>query len=273
MLTLDANPKATDSENLKTCCANFYENDLVAMVLGDSFHPGGEELTIHLGKKLGISKENKVLDVACGSGTSALSLAREFGCKVVGVDLSQKNLDMAQKKAREMGLEGLVEFVFSDAEKIDFPESTFDFVICECALCTFPDMKTAINEMHKVLREGGKVGITDVIIENELPKGLNNIVSHVLCIAGAKSKDGYKDLLSEGNFSDVEFEDHSYTIKEIMERTKKLVYGWDFLNKLSESGLDKIFDLTPQEAKELIDLGFSELEKGTFGYGLFSGMK
>lgn len=270
---LETEGDLTNSQDVKSCCANFYENDLVAMVLGDSFHPGGEELTIHLGKKLGISKGHKVLDVACGSGTSALALAREFGCKVVGVDLSQKNLDMAQSKAREMGLDKLLEFKYSDAEKIEFPESTFDFVICECALCTFPDMQTAVSEMHRVLKERGKVGITDVIIENELPKGLNNIVSHVLCIAGAKSKDGYRDILVEGNFSDVEFEDHSYTIKEIMKRTKKLVYGWDFLNKLSESGLDKIFDLTPQEAKELIDLGFSELEKGTFGYGLFSGIK
>jgi ubiquinone/menaquinone biosynthesis C-methylase UbiE len=270
---LDANTKTADSENLKTCCANFYENDLVAMVLGDSFHPGGEELTAHLGKKLGISKDHKVLDVACGPGTSAIALAKEFGCSVVGVDLSPKNLDLAQKKAQDMDLDNLIEFKCSDAEKLDFPDETFDFVICECALCTFPDMQTAVSEMHRVLKEGGKVGITDVIIEKDLPEGLNNIVSHVLCIAGAKSKDGYKDILRETIFSDVEFEDHSYTLEEIMKRTKKLIYGWDFLNKISESGLDKIFDITPKEAKELIDLGFSELEKGTFGYGLFSGVK
>jgi ubiquinone/menaquinone biosynthesis C-methylase UbiE len=273
VILLDANTKATDSENLKSCCTNFYENDLVAMVFGDSFHPGGEELTVHLGKKLGIFKGHKVLDVACGSGTSAIALAKDFGCEVVGVDLSQKNLDLAQKKAKEMGLENLLEFVSSDAEKLDFPDKTFDFVICECALCTFPDMKTAVSEMHRVLKDEGKLGITDVLIENELPEGLNNIVSHVLCIASAKSKDGYQDLLIKGNFSEVEFEDHSYTIEEIMKRTKKLVYGWDFLNKISDSGLDKIFDITPEEAKKLIDLGFSELEKGSFGYGLFSGVK
>ena len=202
-----------------------------------------------------------------------LALAREFDCKVVGVDLSQKNLDMAQKKALEMGLDNLIEFKYSDAEKIEFSDGTFDFVICECALCTFPNMHTAVSEMHRVLKEGGKVGITDVIIENELPEGLNNIVSHVLCIAGAKSKDGYKDILVEGNFSDVEFEDHSYTLEEIMKRTKKLIFGWDFINKISDSGLDKIFDITPKDAKELIDLGFLELEKGTFGYGLFLGVK
>jgi ubiquinone/menaquinone biosynthesis C-methylase UbiE len=263
----------SDSQEIKTCCANFYENDLVAMVLGDSFHPGGEKLTLHLGEKLEITKDSKVLDIACGQGTSAIALAKELGCKVVGIDLGQKNLDLAKKKTEEMGLEDKLEFIISDAEKIELPDGSFDFVICECALCTFPDTKTAVKEMHRVLKKGGAVGITDVTIENELPERLKNMVSQVLCVAGAKSKEGYIKILKEGGFSKVDYEDHGYTLEKIMKRTKKLVYGWDFLNKLSESGLDKIFDLTPQEAKELIDLGFSELEKGTFGYGLFTGTK
>jgi ubiquinone/menaquinone biosynthesis C-methylase UbiE len=263
----------TNSQDVKSCCANFYENDLVAMVLGESFHPGGEKLTLHLGQKLGITKESKVLDIACGQGTSAIALAKEFGCKVVGIDLSQKNLDLAKIKAKDFDQEENLEFVLSDAEKIQLPDNSFDFVICECALCTFPDTKTAVSEMLRVLKDGGKVGITDVTIESELPEGLKNIVSQVLCIAGAKSKEGYEKILKEGGFSDIEYEDHGYTLEEIMKKTKKLIAGWDFLNKLSDSGLDKIFDLTPKEAKELLELGFSELEKGTFSYGLFVGIK
>ncbi len=170
---------------MKSCCANFYENDLVASFFGDSFHPGGEQLTIHLGQELGITEDHRVLDIACGSGTSAIVLAREFRCKVMGIDLSEKNLDKARKKAKDEELEERLDFKVSDAEKIDFPDGTFDFVICECALCTFPDTNTAVNEMFRVLKGGGKVGITDVVVENELPEALKNIVSMVLCIAGA----------------------------------------------------------------------------------------
>ena len=265
--------EGADNNNVKSCCANFYENDLVAGFFGDSFHPGGEQLTIHLGKTLGISKDHRVLDIACGSGTSAIALAKKFGCKVVGIDLSEKNLDKARKRANDERLEELLDFKISDAKKIDFPDGTFDFVICECALCIFPDTNTAVNEMFRVLKGGGKVGITDVVVENELPEALKNIVSMVLCIAGAKSIEGYKGILKEGGLTSIEYEDHSDTIKELMEKAKKLVLGWDILNKIADSDINKIFDITPEKAKELIEVGFSELEKGTFGYGMFIGSK
>jgi ubiquinone/menaquinone biosynthesis C-methylase UbiE len=262
-----------DKENVKSCCANFYENELVANFFGGSFHPGGEELTLHLGRTLGITKDHKVLDIACGSGTSALALAKEFGCNVVGIDLSEMNLEKARASAKEERLENLVEFKISDAEKIDLPSETFDFVVCECALCTFPDTETAVKEMFRVLKPGGKVGITDVIIERELPESLNNIVSMVLCIAGARSRDGYVDILMDGGFKSIEYEDQSHYVDDLLEKAKKLVVGWDLLNKITDSGVDKIFDITPEKAKELLELGFEELEKGTFGYGMFTGSK
>jgi ubiquinone/menaquinone biosynthesis C-methylase UbiE len=262
-----------EKENVKSCCANFYENDLVASFFGDSIHPGGEQLTIHLGKTLRITKDHKILDIACGSGTSAIVLAREFGCRVVGIDLSEKNLEKAKQRAKEEGLEDLLEFTYSDAEKIDFPNGTFDFVICECALCTFPDTNTAVNEMYRVLMTGGKVGITDVVIERELPDSLRNIVSKVLCIAGARSKEGYERVLIDGGFSNIGFEDQSHTITELMEKAKKLIMGWDLLNEITDSEIDKIFDITPEKAKKLLEVGFAELQKGTFGYGMFIGSK
>jgi ubiquinone/menaquinone biosynthesis C-methylase UbiE len=262
-----------DKSEVKTCCSNFYENELVANFFGGSFHPGGEELTLHLGRTLGITKDHKVLDIACGSGTSALTLAKEFGCRVVGIDLSEKNLEKAKAIAKEEDLEDLLDFKYSDAEKIDLPSESFDFVICECALCTFPDTETAVKEMYRVLKVGGKVGITDVVMERELPDSLKNIVSMVLCIAGAKSKEGYEGVLGEGGFINIEHEDHSDTIEELLEKAKKLVAGWDILNKITDSGVDKIFDITPEKAKELLEVGFSELEKETFGYGMFSGSK
>jgi ubiquinone/menaquinone biosynthesis C-methylase UbiE len=262
-----------DKENVKSCCANFYENELVANFFGGSFHPGGEELTLHLGRTLGITKDHKVLDIACGSGTSALALAKEFGCKVVGIDLSEKNLEKARDSAKEEGMEDLLKFKISDAERIGLPSEAFDFVVCECALCTFPNSETAVKEMFRVLKPGGKVGITDVVIERELPESLNNIVSMVLCIAGARSRDGYMKILEEGGFNNIEYEDQSHYVNELMEKAKKLVVGWDLLNKISDSGLDKIFDITPEKAKELLEVGFGELEKGTFGYGMFIGSK
>jgi SAM-dependent methyltransferase len=265
-----------DSESIKSCCTRFYESDLLTQVLGESFHPGGEQLTIHLGDALGLNKNMKVLDVACASGTSAIALAQKFHCKVVGIDLSEKNLEKAREKASSLGLSHLLEFTKSDAEKIEFENETFDAVICECALCIFPDMETAVSEMHRVLKSQGKVGITDIILEDELPDSLKNIVSQVLCIAGAKSQEGYRTIFAQGGFEKIEFEDHSYTLEEILKKAKKLLDGWDAIKKICDCDvgeLEKFLGITEGEAHDLLKTGFSELEKGTFGYGLFIGEK
>ncbi len=262
-----------DSDTIKSCCTSFYENDIIAMFFGENFHPGGEELTLYLGDKLDLNENSKVLDVACGAGVSALTLAQKFGCHVTGIDLSEKNLDKAEKKASDSGLSHKLEFVKSDAEKLQFDDESFDAVICECALCTFPDKQTAVKEMHRVLKKGGKLGITDVTIENELPDGLKNIVSRVICIAGALPSEGYQSLFRGKGFKEVIYEDQSDGIREIIERVDKLLPAWNIIKKLCDCDLEKIFGITSEEARDLITTGFEELEKGTFGYGLFTGIK
>ena len=72
-MTPDTNSAST--EILKQCCAKLYESDLVKLLLGDSFHPGGLRLTERLGSLLRLTAESRVLDVASGNGTSAFFLA------------------------------------------------------------------------------------------------------------------------------------------------------------------------------------------------------
>ena len=263
----------SEPEDVKSCCTKFYETDLVSKFLGDSFHPGGVELTVHLGERLGLKEDMKVLDVACGSGTSAITLAQKFGCHVTGIDLSEKNLAKAREKAKEAGLEDSLEFVKSDAERIQFPDKLFDAVICECALCTFPDKKTAVSEIFRVLKKGGKAGITDVVIEGELPEDLKNIFFQVACIAGAESDKGYRKLLSEGGFTQIEIEDHSHTVQGLMETAEKLMRSWDLIDMLCGCDIESVFGISKERARDLIDSGLAELEKGSIGYGLFIGVK
>ncbi len=265
--------KNVDAETLKSCCTKFYETDLVAMLLGEHFHPGGEKLTLHLGEKLGLDENTLVLDVACGAGASALTLAKRFGCHVVGIDLSEKNLAKAKEKAVSAGLSQRVNFVRADAEKIQSGDETFDAAICECALCTFPDMETAVSEMYRVLKKGGKVGITDVIIKAEIPHSFKDILSHVACISGALSDEGYQKILREGGINDVLYEAHSYAIQELIERVDKLLYGWELMKKVCDCDLEMSMGITPEKAKRLVNMVFEELEKGTIGYGLFTDIK
>jgi SAM-dependent methyltransferase len=153
-------PTSTATE-LKTCCAALYETDYARLLLGDSFHPGGLELTERLGEQLELRPGQRVLDVASGTGATAVFLAERFGCHVVGLDYSTALVRQARRRAQDAGLEQLVRFEHGDSERLPFPDGAFDALICECSFCTFPDKHAAADEFARVLRAGGHVGLTE----------------------------------------------------------------------------------------------------------------
>lgn len=262
-----------DPEAIKSCCSVFYEDDLVSKVLGDNFHPGGEELTVKLGEKLMLTSQSKVLDVACGTGTSAIILVKHFGCRVTGVDLSEKNLTKAKEKAVELGISDKVEFIKSDAETLQVEDDIFDAVICECALCTFPNKDHALSEMYRVLKPGGRVGITDITLDGELPESLNTILSYVLCITGALPANGYQELLEENSFINVQYEDHSYTLRNLIKIAENLLPAWDLIEKFCNCSFEERFGVTKDKAKEMIKMVNAWLDTNKLGYGLIVGTK
>jgi ubiquinone/menaquinone biosynthesis C-methylase UbiE len=131
------------AETIKACCADLYASDWVRLLVGDSFHPGGLALTERLAVLLELDASSRVLDLAAGRGTSALHLARAFGCRVVGLDYSSANVSQATDAAKRDGLSERVEFLQGDAEQLSaLDNDSFDAVICECAYCTFPQTRS-----------------------------------------------------------------------------------------------------------------------------------
>jgi len=182
---------------IKACCAAGYSSDLVSMLLGDSYHPGGLGLTRHLLDALDLRPGDRVVDVACGIGTTSLVAAQEYATTVAGVDLSEANVARAGAAATEAGLRDRVGFWPADAEALPFGDAECDAVICECALCTFPDKSTAVGEMARVLRPGGRVGITDVTAHRErLPQELTGLGAWVACVADARPAEEYEALVT-----------------------------------------------------------------------------
>src|SRR6516165_9932867 len=143
------------------------------MLLGDSFHPGGTRLTERLGELLGLGPQSRVLDIASGTGTSALFLAERVGCEVVGVDYGSHNVEQSNAGATARSLDKRVNFRTGDAERLPFPDGSFDAVICECAFCTFPDKTAAAAEFLRVLRSGGGIGLSDLTRGSALPEELS----------------------------------------------------------------------------------------------------
>jgi SAM-dependent methyltransferase len=87
---------------------------------------------------------------------SAAFLAARFGCEVVGIDYSGKNVEEAVRNANDMGLSERVFFRQGDAECLPFADRSFDAIVCECAFCTFPNKQAAAKEFARVLRKGAK---------------------------------------------------------------------------------------------------------------------
>ena len=229
------------AEELKSCCAALYEKDWVRLLLGDSYHPGGRALTERLGHVLELRPGVRVLDVAAGRGTSALHLAQKFGCEVVGMDLSAEMVRLASESATEAGLNSLVTFRQGDAERLPFQDEEFDVVLCECAFCTFPDKPTAAREFVRVLRPAGKVGLSDLTRESDLPSELESLLAWVACIADARPLEEYAEHLRNAGCDSIRTEAHhealAQMVKDIKGRllTAQVLVG---LKKIELPGVD-----------------------------------
>ena len=230
-----------EHEQIKQCCARLYESDLARFLLGDSFHPGGLALTGQLGRMIGLNASSRVLDVACGKGTTAVFLAKEFECEVVGIDYGEQNIAAARALAQTEHLDARVRIDRSDAETLPFSDECFDAVICECAFCTFPDKAAAAREFFRVLRRGGHLGISDLTRSEILPKDLDGLLAWVACIGDAQTVEGYVAYLQDTGFSVDSIERQNDSLKEMVDQVRMKLLGAEImagLNKLQLPGID-----------------------------------
>jgi SAM-dependent methyltransferase len=181
----------------------------VALLLGDSYHPGGLALTRELATLLAVPPDGRVLDLASGRGATAMLLADDFGLRVAGLDLSAANVALAQSKATAAGLAERVSFTVGDAERLPYADAAFDAVVVECALSTFSNKAAAASEMARVLRPGGKLGVTDVVADPaRLPADLTTLAARIACVADALPLRGYADLLRDAGLRTTHTERH-----------------------------------------------------------------
>ncbi|MEZ0067259.1 arsenite methyltransferase [Streptacidiphilus sp. MAP12-20] len=230
-----------DSRRLKACCAAAYSSDTVALLLGDAYHPGGTALTRRLADNLALAPGSRVLDVACGRGTTALLLADTYRAQVDGIDYSPANTALAQGTAQRLGLADRTRFTTGDAEHLPYPDATFDALVCECALCTFPDKPRAATEFARVLRPGGRLGITDVTADpDRLPDQLRGLAARIACIADARPLTGYTTLLTHAGLRVLRTERHDHALLRMLDQIQarlQLLHATS-PGRLAELGVD-----------------------------------
>ena len=149
-----------------------------------------------------------VLDLGSGGGIDVILSARRVGPTGVayGVDMTDEMLALAQQNAREAGVTN-AHFLKGMIEQIPLPAESVDVVISNCVINLSVDKPAVLAEIGRVLRPGGRIGISDVVAEDDLtPADRAERGSYVGCIAGALSKGEYEAGLEAAGFEEVSVE-------------------------------------------------------------------
>ena len=262
--------EASFAQEAKRCCAAGYGSYVARLLLGGSYHPGGLALTAHLGTLLDLRPGMRVLDVAAGIGASAIHLAQHTGCHVTGVDLSEANVATAQEAAARAGAATLTRFVVGDAEGLSFPDASFDAVICECAFCTFADKTAAAAEFARVLRTGGRVGLSDLTRQGTLPAELDGLLAWIACIADARPLAEYDAYLRHAGFRVDHAEPHPEALQAMVRQVRARLLGVEVLVELKKLDLPGL-DL--DKARTMARSASAAAQSGTLGYALLVGTR
>ena len=144
-----------------------------------------------------------VLDLGSGAGFDAFLSAQRVGesGKVIGVDMTQDMIDKARKNARNYTN---VEFRLGEIEHLPVADSTVDAVISNCVINLSPDKTQVFEEAFRVLKPGGRLMVSDIVLEKALPDFIkNSIEGYIGCVSGATLKEEYLSLIKAAGFQDV----------------------------------------------------------------------
>jgi arsenite methyltransferase len=164
----------------------------------------------------GVREGDTVVDIGSGAGLDAILAARAVGPAghVFGIDMTEEMIQRAEENVARTGLANIT-FLLGEAEDIPLAEGTADWVISNCVINLSPDKERVFGEIHRILKPGGRVLISDIVAEN-LPSQLReNMSAWSGCIAGAIDENAYLQAVASAGFRDINVLDrveHSLTL-------------------------------------------------------------
>lgn len=169
--------------------------------------PGGKLATDWLIANGDFNKNKKVLEVACNMGTTAIQIAKQYGCEIIGVDLDEDALEKARQNIKENGVEALVKVQRANATKLPFEDNSFDIVINEAMLTMLPieAKEKAIREYFRVLKPNGFLLTHDVVLNtDDVEQVLANLRDAINISVTPLSKADWKETFHRCGFRNVE---------------------------------------------------------------------
>jgi ubiquinone/menaquinone biosynthesis C-methylase UbiE len=200
---------ADRARNTSSCCGDasesqFYETELLTEMPDEvaGFSLGcGDPITLAQ-----LQPGETVLDLGSGGGLDCFLSAKQVGEDgfVIGLDMTPEMLERARSAALRMGINN-VEFRKGFLEEMPVEGDSVDVIISNCVINLSPDKNKVFAEMYRVLKPGGRVSVSDIVTNGELPEEIKrDMVAWGACIAGAFKKEEYIHGLEEAGFENVE---------------------------------------------------------------------
>jgi arsenite methyltransferase len=203
--------KATSGCCNESCCSEDFGESLYSAEQRDELPDAAALASLGCGNPTAVAELREgetVLDLGSGGGIDVILSARRVGPTglAYGLDMTDEMLALARANAAEAGVTN-VEFLQGVIEEIPLPAGSVDVVISNCVINLSVDKPAVLAEMARVLRTGGRIGVSDVVAEDRLdPEQRAERGSYVGCIAGALSRSEYVAGLEAAGFEDVSVE-------------------------------------------------------------------
>jgi SAM-dependent methyltransferase len=165
-----------------------------------------------------------VLDLGSGGGLDVLLAAQRVGAEgyVYGLDMTDEMLAVARRNAQKSGATN-VEFLKGDIERIPVPNASVDVILSNCVINLSPDKAQVLLEAFRVLRPGGRLAVSDIVVDGDLDDlpvsevQIRAALSWAGCIAGALTIEQYRRLLADAGFAQVDIDVRQrYTAEDLL---------------------------------------------------------
>ena len=190
-----------------SCCGNasalYSDNDL------HSITPQAAGASAGCGNPVGVAEVKpgeKVLDLGSGGGIDCFLAAQAAGSEghVFGVDMTPEMLKLARENAGKLDAQN-VTFLLGKIEAVPLPDAGIDLIISNCVIALAPDKRLVFDEIHRLLKPGGRFVVSDVVSTTEIPReAREDMAEWVSCIGGADLKSRYLDRITEAGFERTE---------------------------------------------------------------------
>ncbi|MFH1473836.1 MAG: arsenite methyltransferase [Candidatus Aenigmatarchaeota archaeon] len=193
-----------------SCCSCKTRSEDISKSIGYSDNDIGVAPEANMGLGCGnptalgeIKKGDIVLDLGSGAGLDCFIAAKKVGSsgRIIGIDMTEKMIEMSRRNAEKYGFKN-VEFRLGEIENLPIDDSSVDVIISNCVINLSPDKSKVFKEAFRVLRKGGKLFVSDIVLLEALKEEQKNDIDLLTsCVAGALMRDDYIKKIKEAGFN------------------------------------------------------------------------